>query len=143
MLQLSKGKLTTDPSKHSGEGIFFSSKVFDKFAILANGLTYIKDNNEDDWYFEEKIKKDEISTMFQMEIDLHSTRTLEEVFRKYANPETNAFDRTHIFVKLSLSHEDKFVSRSQAKRILTGLEKFKHIVFDFKERPGRWPSLCG
>lgn len=32
ILELAQGKFTTDPAHHSGEGIFFSSKVFDKFA---------------------------------------------------------------------------------------------------------------
>lgn len=133
MLQLSKGKLTTDPERHTGEGIFFSSRVFDRFAILANGLTYMRDNNENDWYFEEGKNAGEISTMIKMEIPVDSNRKLEDVFRKYADPDTSVFDRTHIYIKLSLSKEDRFVSRSQAKRVLAGLEKFKHIVLDFKD----------
>jgi len=28
LLELSKGKLTTDPSNHSGDGIFFTSRAF-------------------------------------------------------------------------------------------------------------------
>jgi len=40
ILELSKGKFTTDPSKHSGEGIFFTSRMFDKFDILSGGLYF-------------------------------------------------------------------------------------------------------
>ncbi|MCK5231982.1 MAG: ATP-binding protein, partial [Desulfobulbaceae bacterium] len=39
ILELSKGKLTTDPTKHTGEGIFFSSKMVDDFSILS-GKTF-------------------------------------------------------------------------------------------------------
>ena len=31
VLELVKGKLTTDPERHSGEGIFFTSRMFDEF----------------------------------------------------------------------------------------------------------------
>ena len=44
IVALSKGKLTTDPENHSGEGIFFTSRAFDTFSISANGLYYLKNN---------------------------------------------------------------------------------------------------
>ena len=31
VFELSKGKLTTDPDNHTGEGIFFTSRMFDEF----------------------------------------------------------------------------------------------------------------
>ena len=46
VLPLSVGKLTTDPENHSGEGIFFSSRIFDRFVITSNGLAYIRDNSK-------------------------------------------------------------------------------------------------
>ena len=38
LLELSKGKLTSDPDHHSGEGIFFTSRMFDDFSIRAGEL---------------------------------------------------------------------------------------------------------
>ena len=38
-------------------------------------------------------------------------------------PETLNFNRTEFFVELSKFEEETFISRSQAKRILNGLEK--------------------
>ena len=32
LLELAKGKLTTDPKHHSGQGVFFTSRAFDKFS---------------------------------------------------------------------------------------------------------------
>lgn len=134
ILQLSKGKLTTDPKNHSGEGIFFSSRVFDSFVIVANGFAYVRDHKEDDWFFERRESTPTKGTLFEMEITIatDSMRNLSSVFKKYTDPTTRAFDKTQILVNLSLSNEDRFVSRSQAKRILIGLEKFKHIILDFK-----------
>lgn len=133
VLQLSKGKLTTDPENHSGEGIFFTSRAFDQFTLLSNGLIYIRDNEEDDWFLEKKKDRTKSGTAVVLEIHLNSKRELESVFKKYTDPETNVFDKTHILVNLSLSGEDRFVSRSQAKRVLFQLEKFNHIILDFRE----------
>jgi len=130
--QLSKGKLTTDAANHSGEGIFFTSRAFDRFTLVANGLAYIRDNEQDDWFLERRVEKNNSSTLVLMEISVHSTRELNAIFKRYTDPETDRFDRTHIVVNLALSGEERFVSRSQAKRVLFQLEKFKHIVLDFK-----------
>src|ERR1035437_4558795 len=35
VFELTKGKLTTDPARHTGEGIFFTSRMFDSFDILS------------------------------------------------------------------------------------------------------------
>ncbi len=133
ILQLSKGKLTTAKEYHSGEGIFFTSRAFDSFSIMANGLFYMRDNSQQDWFIEERKNVDNIATAVRLKINLKSDRILRNVFEEFQNPETLAFDRTHILVKLSLSKEDYFVSRSQAKRILTGIEKFNHVTLDFKD----------
>lgn len=131
ILHLSKGKLTTDPENHSGEGIFFTSKAFDEFIISANGLLYLRDNQEDDWALERKKHNDTFGTLVSMKINLHSQRDLKKIFDKYTNKEDKTFDKTHIFISLSQSNEDRFISRSQARRILFGLENFQHIILDF------------
>jgi anti-sigma regulatory factor (Ser/Thr protein kinase) len=40
IFELAKGKLTTDPRNHSGEGIFFTSRMMDKFSIISGGLIF-------------------------------------------------------------------------------------------------------
>ena len=37
ILELAKGKLTTDPKRHTGEGIFFTSRLVDSFDIVSGG----------------------------------------------------------------------------------------------------------
>ena len=39
VLELAKGKFTTDPENHTGEGIFFTSRCFDLFNIFS-GVVY-------------------------------------------------------------------------------------------------------
>ncbi len=134
ILQLSKGKLTTDEENHSGQGIFFTSKAFDSFVLSSFGLAYLRFNKEDDWFVKsdtEKIK----GTGVSMIIDLDSKTEISKVFSKFTteDPEDGIprFDKTHILVNLSRIGEDRFVSRSQARRVVIGLEKFKHVVLDF------------
>jgi len=133
ILQLSKGKITTDPEKHTGEGIFFTSKAFDKFSILANGLFYQKSNIEDDWLMETRGERRAIGTVVFMEIGFSSKRDLRKIFNSYSNPETYKFDKTHILVELSKLEEESYISRSQAKRLLFGLEKFREVILDFRD----------
>ncbi|MFQ5445015.1 MAG: STAS-like domain-containing protein, partial [Nitrospinales bacterium] len=130
-LQLSKGKLTTEPENHSGEGIFFTSRAVDQFFLYSFGLCYAKDTLEDDWFVETKPNIVE-GTVVNMIINSNTPRVMKEVFDKYSNSETHKFDKTHIVVALSRLGEERFISRSQAKRILWGVEKFKHVILDFK-----------
>ena len=59
MLELSKGKLTTDSANHSGEGIFFTSRMFDVFLSLKQtGWTIATILNcLSDFLMENKLKK--------------------------------------------------------------------------------------
>lgn len=53
-LELSKGKLTTDPKNHSGQGIFFSSRAFDSFGLYSGGLTVSVEGGST-WLLDEKL----------------------------------------------------------------------------------------
>ena len=135
ILELTKGKFTTDPDNHTGEGIFFTSRAVDLFTIVSSKLTYVKNNLEDDWFIEtpdEPFK----GTGVSLKININSNRKLEDVFRQYSTLDQEEgirkFDKTHIRVELSKSGQDRYVSRSQAKRILADLDKFNHIILDFK-----------
>ena len=60
-----------------------------------------------------------------------SQRNLSAIFKKYTN-EDFAFDKTKINIKLFELGSRSYVSRSQARRLLFGLEKFQKVIFDFK-----------
>ena len=129
ILELSKGKLTTDPSRHSGEGIFFTSRVFDEYSIYSGSLFFLHVPYNDDWLLE----RGEVipGTLVTMEIDPASPRTTSEVFDKFATPDQYRFDVTHVPVKLAQLGEDSLVSRSQAKRLVSRFEKFSRVVLNF------------
>lgn len=126
--ELLKGKTTTMEEKHSGEGIFFTSKASDIIFFRSHKIKLSFDNQKRDVFVEEKrsIKGTEVS----FNISKRSKRRLDEIFSHFAPEEFDyRFDRTKALVKLF--HQD-YVSRSEAKRLLYGLDKFKEIILDFK-----------
>ena len=133
LFEISKGKHTTDPSKHSGQGIFFTSRSFDKFILESNGIRYIRENQlkDSDWSFESSSSTG-LGTKITLQINTQSTRQLAEVFRSYQNPDDLGFNKTEILVELGRNPEDTYISRSQAKHVVSGLERFENIIFDFR-----------
>lgn len=133
---LLKGKTTTAPQAHSGEGIFFTSKAGDLFMLDSFGLRLLIDNKNSDIFVEELPSKKPVKgTRVTFEISTNSKRHLTDVFSKYQTaPGEPAFDKTEIILKLYVMGT-VYVSRSQARRVLFGLEKFKTIVLDFDSIP--------
>ncbi|MFV1977624.1 MAG: STAS-like domain-containing protein [Candidatus Scalindua sp.] len=135
LLELSKGKLTTDPDNHTGEGIFFTSRVFDKFEIASKGIEYSHDHSKKFDYIDDSvIPRERIGTLVYMLIDRESRRKTQDVFDEFtAGPEEFQFNKTIIPVRLAQYKNEKLVSRSQAKRLLARIENFENVIFDFKE----------
>lgn len=131
---LLKGKTTTQPQAHSGEGIFFTSKVADIFILESSSLRLRIDNIINDFFLEE-LKPAKQGTRVIFTISINSKRYLNNIFKKYqTDPKEMAFDKTEIKVRL-YTMGTIYISRSQARRVLTGLEKFRSIVFDFDRVP--------
>jgi anti-sigma regulatory factor (Ser/Thr protein kinase)/biotin operon repressor/virulence-associated protein VapD len=134
LLELTKGKLTTDPQRHTGEGIFFTSRMFDRFIIASDKLTFCRFQEGDEWLFD--IKEEEVGpgTRVSLVLCLESETTPREVFDKFtADLDHFGFTRTQLSVQLAKYEGDHLVSRSQAKRILHRLEKFKEVYLDFSD----------
>lgn len=137
--ELLKGKKTTNSKKHSGEGIFFTSKVADEFEIESSKLKLIINNSLNDVAVEEleKLKK---GTKIIFMINKNSKRNLRAIFNEYTD-ENYAFSRTAVTVKL-YQKGTEYVSRSQARRVLFDMGKFKSIVLDFKKVKGIGQSFA-
>jgi anti-sigma regulatory factor (Ser/Thr protein kinase) len=133
LLELSKGKLTSDTSRHSGEGIFYTSRMFDEFDIRSGYLFYSRVRKDDsDWLIEtEERPRYEIGTVINMRISTDAHWTMLEVFNSYQNDDIG-FRRTHVPVKLAKYPGEQLVSRSQAKRILARFERFSEVLLDFQ-----------
>lgn len=132
VLELAKGKFTTDPARHSGEGIFFTSRMFDSFEILS-GEVYFSHEFEakEDWILQGA--QDDSGTSVHMQLHNHTARTLKKVFDKFSSEPDYGFSKTVVPVKLMRYGDDNLVSRSQAKRLLARFDRFKVVVLDFSE----------
>lgn len=131
LLELSKGKLTTDPMRHTGEGIFFTSRAFDDFSIESDKLNFSHRNDQPkDWLIDSDA--DGGGTAVWLGLANDSTRTLKEVFDAYATPEGDfEFSKTVVSVRLARHEGESLVSRSQAKRLTARFERFREVVLDF------------
>jgi hypothetical protein len=130
VLELAKGKFTTDPERHSGQGIFFTSRMFDEFAIISGSVFFSHQFNDDeDWIFDRE--RHDTGTYVLMRLNNNTARTSKQIFDQYSSGDDYAFTKTVVPVRLAQYSSEKLVSRSQAKRLLAGIDKFQVVVFDF------------
>jgi len=132
ILELSKGKLTTDPRNHSGEGIFFASRMFDEYDILSGGVHFSQPYGRDEDWIAQRTTNGDSGTSVWMKLSNHTARTLRKIFDQYSSGDDYGFTKTVVPVRLAQYGDDKLISRSQAKRVLARIELFKVVVFDFK-----------
>lgn len=131
VLELAKGKFTTDPANHSGEGIFFSSRMFDDFIIRSGEVFFDHEFAADeDWI----MKRDScvMGTAVLMTLSNHTARTTKKVFDRFTSGgDDYGFTKTVVPVKMAKYGGDNLVSRSQAQRLLARVDRFKVVVLDF------------
>ncbi len=132
ILELSKGKLTTDPARHTGEGIFFTSRIFDHFFIVSGELVFAHTGELPRDVLVAHSTGDRIGTNVVMGLSPTTERTPASVFDAYTDAETLDFSKTVVPVRLALYEGDQLVSRSQAKRIMNRVERFKNVILDFE-----------
>ncbi|HNS15766.1 MAG TPA: DUF4325 domain-containing protein [Syntrophorhabdaceae bacterium] len=125
--ELLKGKTTTMQEKHTGEGVFFTSKSGDLVAFQSHRAELVFDNRAKDVFvMARRLTK---GTEMSFRISRNSKRKLEDIFNLYAPAEyEHRFEKTRVFVKL---YHKELISRSEARRMLNGLDKFKEIIIDF------------
>ena len=130
VLNLSKGKLTTDPEEHTGEGIFFTSRAFDEFSIMSGEYVFVSRKHGDDWLLDLEDTPPIEGTAVWLEIGPFAKQTLTEVFRRYEDDDAR-FSRTHVPLRLAKYEGEKLISRSQARRLLERVERFNEALLDF------------
>lgn len=130
VFELSKGKLTTAPDKHTGEGIFFTSRMFDSFAIDSGSVHFAHDFVDDNFWILEN-EKPVAGTSIHLTLANGAKRTSKEIFDQYSN-EDYAFSKTVVPVNLARYDNDALLSRSQARRVLARLDRFSTVLLNFE-----------
>lgn len=135
MLELSKGKLTTQPDRHSGRGLFFTSRMADVLDLHANERAYqYRGWDRRTWHKGKPIARP--GTSIFLAISVESTRTVDGVLRSHsATGNGFAFDQTVVPLQLMLSGDNGLESRAQAKRVASRLQSFRRAEVDFTGIP--------
>ena len=126
LFELIKGKTTTMPQAHSGEGIFFVSRTADRFFLRSHRQQLEWNRAKEDIFVSDHrfIR----GTLVYFEIGRNSRTRLENVFAEFAPEKYDyRFEKTRVLVKLL---QKDYVSRSEAKRLLHNLHKFSEIEVD-------------
>jgi anti-sigma regulatory factor (Ser/Thr protein kinase) len=132
LFELSKGKLTTDAVNHSGQGIFFTSRMVNGFDIVSGGVFFGHElGSEVDWMVDRDTTRK--GTGIFLKVDNHTARTLKRVYSQYSVGDAYGFNKTIVPVKLAKYGTDQLVSRSQAKRVLVRVDQFAQVIFDFTD----------
>ncbi|MFW6051145.1 MAG: STAS-like domain-containing protein [Myxococcota bacterium] len=126
--ELSKGKTTTAPDRHTGEGLFFVSKAVDHFRLESGTLAWIVDNERQDVAVA-AVEPPRRGTLVRLELDVARARDLTAIFDEYT--QDYEFSKTRTIVRL-FAIGVRFISRSEAKRLLQGLDRFREVVLDFR-----------
>lgn len=136
LIELYKGKITSKEDSHSGEGIFFSSKMMDDFWIWSDASVYHCGTDKNPKTIQAHLlayasRLQEVGTMVIMCLENETQRKIVEVFRMYTDIE-DGFIKTRIPIKEACINGEP-VARSQARRIAYRLEAFREVILDFRD----------
>ena len=136
LVELYKGKITSDCENHSGEGIFFTSKLVDSFELWSDSLILGCGSQKEPKTmhshlaaYAARIRKER--TVVVMTLENETERKAGEVFDMYADIDEGLI-KTRIPVREACVSGEP-VARSQARRICYRLEEFHEVVLDFSD----------
>jgi len=136
-LELIKGKLTTDPARHRGEGIAVTARLFDEFELQSDGyccghaVPLTPEQGSGQWYWHQHPTPRPIGTSVRLR--LHTARPLDEIVpasRWFTTPKD--LSTTLIPVVMLAEGATPFQTRREAQRLLARIDQFKRVVLDFQ-----------
>ena len=133
LVELAKGKFTSSPENHSGEGIFFSSKMCDEFYIFSDGLCFSGINSSGNNIEIPEFNK---GTAVLLVFERNTTKSTDQIYAEYAGTDYDEPKfKTVVPLKIMLQEGTGSVltSRSQARRLVTRFDKFDEVNLDFSE----------
>ncbi len=132
MLELSKGKLTSLPQRHSGRGLFFSARLADICDLHANAAAFQFRGGDVRGWFPSRPLARQGSTVY-LAIALDTPRTLDSVLRAHSlDGDSYRFERTVVPLRLLATGSGHgLASRAQARRVTARLDRFRCAEVDF------------
>jgi biotin operon repressor/anti-sigma regulatory factor (Ser/Thr protein kinase) len=125
--ELLKGKATSMPERHAGEGIFFTSKACDRFALRSHRIELVVDARKKDTFV--NVRSFLRGTEVSLTVSRSARRKLQDVFADFAPEDFDfRFERSLVTVRF---YSGEYVSRSEARRLLARLDQFREVILDF------------
>lgn len=128
MLELGKGKLSTQPDRHCGHGLFFVARAADIFDLHANRQAFQRRPGRSGWFSLKPLDRQGTSVFLAIALD--TRRTLDEVLRAQAE-QGYGFDHTEVPLQLLTGPQTGLESRAQARRVTARLDRFRRVRLDF------------
>ncbi|MFN9745765.1 MAG: ATP-binding protein [Betaproteobacteria bacterium] len=132
MMELAKGKLTSDPERHCGHGLFFTSQLADVFDLHANAASFQRRGwDAGRWHAQRPVTR--AGTSIYWAVALDTPRTLEQVLCAHSMSGTGyGFERTRVpLALLAPPGMRQLSSRAEARRVAQRLERFACAELDF------------
>ncbi len=134
VIRLATEKVTTSPEKHGGQGLFFTSRAVDQFMLRSGNIHFYRNNRQDDWTLETH-QVQLTGTTVSLSLAYNTRRRITEIFKKYSTLVDDSdprFDKIHILVELCSKEILNRCNRQNAKKLLQGVHKYRHVLVDFK-----------
>ena len=131
--RLAEGKVTTDSENHAGQGLFFTARAVDRFHLWSGHLHYHRTHAEDDWTLE-RSEDCLAGTGVAISIRYDTPRKISEVFAKCSTLDEESdphFDQVQVTVAMGSTLPIRKADRSQAKKLLQGIDKYRYVLVDF------------
>jgi len=123
LFQIIKGGFTTKPIKHSGIGLFTCMHLLDELYITS-GTTSFSINKT-------KISKEIKGTSIKMSINNYTHKVSSKILNNFID-KWKVIKTVIPVIQLQNIHDEKLISRSQAKYLMSRLSMVKTVILDFK-----------
>jgi anti-sigma regulatory factor (Ser/Thr protein kinase) len=131
MLELCKGRLSSQPERHTGRGLFFTARLADIFDLHANQVAFQQRAwAPQDWTRGRAVKPS--GSSIYLAIALDTPRTLDQVLRSASLDSAGyGIEQIHLPLRLLTSEQVGLASRAQARKVAHRLTQFKRAELDF------------
>jgi len=130
MLELSKGKLSSQPERHCGQGLFYVARLADVFELHANRQAFQHRGwGRAGWHAGRPMPHTGTSVFLAIALD--TPRTLDAVLRAHSVQGGYGFDATQVPLRLLTGPQVGLESRAQARRAVARLAAFRRAELDF------------
>lgn len=131
LFELGKGKLSSDPARHRGHGLYFTARLADVFDLHANAAAFQRRAWQPrQWHATRAAAPAGTSVYWAVALD--TPRTLEQVQHEFsADGASPAFERTELPLALLAGADGVLASRAEARRVAARLAQFASADLDF------------